>query len=71
MSDSRYPIFLTLDADDFRRLVAGRPVVHSVAGHRVEIRQEGLGARDMIAAVIAAMGDDPPEAAEFQPKRGP
>jgi hypothetical protein len=59
------PIHIDLDVLDFRRLVAGRAIVRGIAGHRVEIRQQGMSARAMIAAVLKVMGDDPVEAEEF------
>jgi hypothetical protein len=65
MPAAQSPIYVELDALDFRRLVAGRAIVRGIAGHRVEIRQQGMSARAMIAAVLKVMGNDPIEAEEF------
>jgi len=62
--------FLTLDHNDHRRLVAGQLVFHQIGEQKIGVRLEGVTARDLIADVLEAMGDDPPEAREFlQPSR--
>lgn len=62
-------LFVTLDQADHRRLVKGLLVTHSVSGWRVDIRLEGVTARQLIEDVLKAMGDDPPEAKELLPRR--
>ena len=61
--------FLTLGPDDHRRLVAGHTIIIAVGEQRYGIRLEGASARQMLAHVVDAMGDDPVAASEFVTKR--